>query len=345
MAQILPIRQPESVPGGFEGKARTRDYRRECQRGRRALIEQAVTIREHADDGTLSGDKWMYLVRVLLDCPLPYRPTTARQITRRTRVTKGWVSVIYTARQPEIELPFGADARLLHWLLDRAMHRSSKKVRAVDPQERTLYFECVRDFLVDCGMSSSGENYEAIRQSFRRLSGLGITINFEYQDRFHLTEPLPVFEGCALQASSAIRSINDNLATDIRGFVLSEAFYENGIDYCARIPREVWRLLKGRPQRGAMLLWLYVRQYAAAGPSRISWGTLQEQLSYEEKNPGRLRGQMREAMSILRTMWPAVNMRVDTDGIVIGKAFADIVPDDPACNRVRRVHRDSSPSE
>lgn len=337
----MPFRPPADTSQFPRRETLTRDYRSERQRGRLRLIEQALAIREQASSDQLSDDRWMYLVRVLLDCPLPYRPTPARKIRRRTRLANGWVSVIYTARYPDAQMPFGADARLLHWLIDREIQTIGRNLHAIGRRGRTLDIKCVRDFLVDCGLSCSGENYQSVQESFQRLSGLRINIDFEGQNRSESEQPIPVLDECDLPVRGLGQCDKNKLVTNLRGIALSPLFYKNGAEYCARVPRQVWRLLKGKPQKGAILLWLYVRQYAAEGISTIPWHVLRQQLSCEDSNSGRLKSQIREAVCVLRAMWPMINMRVENDGLVIGRAAANIVPDDPTRRRLFRRPRKS----
>jgi hypothetical protein len=74
--------------------AEHRDYRLERLTADAAFIDDLIAVREQAARGGLDGDKWMYLVKALLACPLPYRHTTERQITRRTRFDGKWISIV-----------------------------------------------------------------------------------------------------------------------------------------------------------------------------------------------------------------------------------------------------------
>ena len=158
---------------------RFRDHRQEKLAADSVFINDLIAVRERAECGDLDDDKGMYLVKALLACPLPYRSIPERQITRRTRFDGKWVSITYTACRPNIEMPYGADAKLMHWLFDRGLRQARNTKARSTPQDRVIPYRSTREYLVDCGMSGSSENYRTVRDGFLRLTGLAITVEIE----------------------------------------------------------------------------------------------------------------------------------------------------------------------
>jgi hypothetical protein len=312
-----------------------RDYERERRAADVAFINDLAIIREKAEGGGIVDDKWMYLVKALLACPLPYRPTSKRQITRRTRFDGRWVSITYTACRPNIAMPYGADAKLMHWLFDRGLRQARDAEKSGAGENRVVSYRSTNEYLVDCGMCRSSANYQTVSAGFRRLTGLAITIEVEIDDQ-ETGAIIPLLDGWRLP-----KSIDHNaarlttLSSTGYGFTLSKELYEHGRKHCVRIPRQMWRLLKGRPRKAAILLWVYVRAWAAESESKVTWEVLREQLWYDESNPRKLPGQANDAINRLRLMWPGANIECHKDGIVFRKARSYLIPVDQAKNRYR----------
>ena len=311
-----------------------RDYQAEREAAAVALAYKVAAIREQAGNGTLDDDRWMHFIKVLLACPLPYRKTALRQITRRTRFGGKWVTLTYTACRPNVAMPFGADNKLMHWLFDRGL----RQARKAGEESRVVPFNSTMEFLRDCGMSLGKANYQTAKDGFRRLTGLAITVVFEDENE-ECGGVVPLLDAWYLPKSIAGHEMRGEALSneDRYAFVLSKPLYEHGKKYEVRFPRQLWRLLKGRPQKAAILLWMFTRAYAAGGKSKIKWDIVREQLWYDKANPRRVVGAVRDASVLLRTMWPGAGVRVEDDGVVFNKAQEYIFKDNPLRNRVRRV--------
>ena len=347
MGELVPIhRLSLELPGVRLGSSSTpgagiqRDYRSERLRADAVFIENLVAIREQAEVGELDRDKWMYLVKVLLACPLPYRPTTLTQITRRTRFLNQWVTVTYTKCYPDIGLPFGADNKLMHWLFDLGIRQSQESTNLGAPDSDVIRYRSTREFLTDCGMTYGRENYKTIQEGFRRLTGLAITVKFENEVEERRSPVIPLLAQWRLPKS--IDRSPDNQKSppvDEYGFVLSEHLRDHSQMYSVRIPRQLWRLLKGKPLQSALLLWMFHRAWSAEGKSKIKWSILRDQFWYDESNPRKLPQYAKRAASLLRTVWPTANLHVEADGLVFDKASRYLLPDDLTKKRVRRLQR------
>lgn len=283
MIPIASIQLPEVVSFRSKPKVDTpalkkdgehRDYRLERLTADAAFIDDLAAVREQAESGGLNGDKWMYLVKALLACPLPYRRITERQITRRTRFDGKWISITYTACRPNIELPYGADAKLMHWLFDRGLRHGRDVEASSAPENRVIPYRSTHEYLVDCGMTGSSENYRTVREGFRRLTGLAITVEIEANGE-DAGAIIPLLDSWRLPKSidRHPKSSQSRFEEDRYGFVLSKELYEHGRKYCMRIPRQMWRLLKGKPRKAAILLWLYTRAWQPKAKAKLSGGS------------------------------------------------------------------------
>jgi hypothetical protein len=315
-----------------------RDYRREKQVANMVLVNKLITVREQADSGALDNENWMYLIRALIACPLPYRATTQEKITRRTYFDKKWFKVTYLAGRANIPMPYGVDNRLLHWLFNRGLRQVKESSSPDNPENRVVPFQSTYEYLIDCGMSRSVENYKTAREGFRRLSGLAITVE-EEQDGPERGAIVPLLEKwCLPKSINDQDDTNKDLFQDPRyGVVLSKHLFEHSLSYFIRMPPQIWRLLKGKPQQAAILLWMYTRAWSAQYECKIKWTILREQLWYDESNPRRIATRARHVLALLHTMWPDANVRIEPDGIVFDKAKSYLVPDNESRNRIRRM--------
>jgi hypothetical protein len=236
-------------------------------------------------------------------------------------------------------MPFGADNKLMHWLFDRGLKQ------ALDEGEESCVvpFNCTAEFLRDCGMSLGKKNYETVKDGFRRLTGLAITVVFEDENE-ECGGVVPLLEAWCLPKSISIYEKRGEALSSEDGyaFVLSKALYMHGRKHHVRFPRQLWRLLKGRPQKVAIMLWMFTRAYSAEGESKIKWDIVREQLWYDKANPRRVVGVFRNASVLLLTMWPGAGVRIEKDGVVFSKAQEYMFKDNPSRNRVRRVKVDEA---
>jgi len=313
-------------------------FEAEAQQGALNYVTRvrAVTERSEAIANGRTDTEWILVAKALCDCPLPYRPTQERQITKRTRFDGRRVKITYTCARPDVAMPHGSDGRFMHWLIDRAVQQGRKaRDMGLEPS-RTVTWNSTYEYLQDLGASDGVKNYRQTRESFKRLSGLAITIEFEgpgdrgkimpFLDDWNLPQALDPKEQQGQQA----------LDIDRYGFTISEVLFKQAMEYLVTIPRAIWRLTKGNPRKGALLLWAFTRAYAATGESKIMWEGLREQFWYDQSNPWKVKGVMQQIAGLLRALWPEANMTVTEDGVIFDKAAAAFLPDDPERSRVRR---------
>ena len=296
-----------------------RSFHAEKTRAQSRHLEQIIQIREASEDGSLgrgrTAKEWLMVAQALVDCPLPFRPTAERQVSRRTRSRGSFITITYTALRPEIALPTASDSRLLHWLLNKVVQGSLQATQDGSMPNRRVEWNSAYEYLTCVGKTLCAENYKDLRSSFARISGLGITI--EIEDAFRSSgRIIPFLESWELPKSLDETSRNErsNFKPDY-GVALSEPIVAAALDHFVAIPIVVWRLLKGRPLKGALLLWAFKRAYAADSCSVVPWDRLRVQLGITDTNPRRLKQLMKETATLLRTMWPGSRMKIVESGV------------------------------
>jgi Plasmid encoded RepA protein len=316
-----------------------RNYIAEKQVGSLRFIDRVATIAESKDvfaNGRTEGE-WVLIARSLIDCPLPYKPSKERQITRRTRLRGNWVNVTYTCARPGLAMPYGADGRFMHWLIDKAVKDGRKAEERGEQPNRLVTWNSTYEYLRDIGASDGANNYQKTRERFRRLSGLVITIEYETAPEEH-GKIIPFLESWHLPKTIDPKEVSAQKLLDIDryGFTISDQLFKQAMTHLVVIPRPIWRLTKGSPRRGALLLWAFTRAYAANGPSVIPWGALHDQIWYDNSSPWKIKDVMKQVASHLHALWPEAKMRVTDAGVEFDRPRGRFLPDDAARGRVWR---------
>jgi len=293
--------------------------RLEKQRGLSNLLEAVIQVREQAEDGSLgkgrTAEGWLLAANVLIDCPLPFRPTRERQVTRRTRYHNAFVTVTFTAHRPGIDLPTATDSRLLHWLLNRVVQGAREAQARGELPCRIVEWNSAYEYLLDVGKTICAKNYQDLRDSLSRIAGLSITLerrdqmgdqglHTSFLESWHLPP--------SLDRNS---SRNSNEIEAPYAIALSEAIVRTATEHFVAIPVPIWRLTKGRPLQGSLLMWIYKRAYTAASPSVVSWDLLRDQFGLTDSNHRRIKPLTRRIVKLLQTMWPGCGVDVLSEGL------------------------------
>ena len=109
----------------------------------------------------------MLIAQIMVFCGLPYRRSSERRIVRKARTGKGsTVSVTFQAMMDGVDIPFGSDRTLLHWVTHHALMTRSAFVPLSSASQ----------FLKDMGMSTSGQNIQRVKEAFRRIASVAIVV-------------------------------------------------------------------------------------------------------------------------------------------------------------------------
>ena len=244
----------------------------------------------------------------LVLCGLPYRPTSATKITRVAKTGSGTTHVTFHALATDksgksIPMARGADRTYLHWAIDRA----------IKGKNRFVSFKANREFFDDIHMSTSGENYESLRQTQERLAGLAVFVQRfgDVNDR----EIMTVFERSRLPSSTTVKCDAIDAPT---GLLFGEAFFKEVCNRPIPFLLPMLRTLHRKPQMQDYILFLHHRSYSSESSSQIPWPMLRDQLWQEDRTPQRMRVRMKEAIRLLRVAWPELNAKTTRKGLEIG---------------------------
>jgi len=291
---------------------RTKWSKSEVDSAQGNLFEKMLVHREQREElfaDPSSRKNRIYMSRSLLLCGLPYRPTDATEITRIAKTGGGRTQVTFYALGHDkfgarIPMPFGSDRNFLHWGIDRA----------IKSDNRFVPFDSAAEFFDDLEISRCGKNYQALRETQRRLSGLLVMV--EHFERTEFRSKMDIFEDSRLPSSIAPNVI----AIDARpmGLMFSERFFQEFSKRSVPFLLPLLRTLSKKPQMQDYTLFLHHRSFAAQTTSSIPWGMLREQLWQNDSNPRRVRQRMDEAIATLRVVWPELNATTTPSALLIG---------------------------
>lgn len=314
------------------GTTRERNYKTERKMASKRAADRVVELAVARHDQSL-GEEYIKLAQALILCTLPYSPTTATRIVRRARMGDGsYLTVTFAAVTDGVGLPYGADRKLLHWIIDKA-------IRADDPY---VPWNSVMEFQREMGIQQSGRSNRQIRERFARLAGLVIQIKRPKSDGTGV-ETFPIIGKSYLPNSIVPRTIDSATQQplpglgDRYGLMLFEPLFEDLRLHKVVMPRRLWLELKGPTAVQDLVMWLYYRCYSAATETVIPWTALQEQFPTDDSNHNRLKLHVRTAIRTLKTLWPGVHLDHLPQGILVGRAAAPMLDDDATKNRQRRL--------
>lgn len=288
-----------------------------------------------------SAREVIIIAHALILCTLPYSPTDEHSIVRKARLGDGsTLRVTFSTGIEGVPLPYGSDRKLLLWILDRAYRRKSREIS----------WDSAREYQREMGLSHGGKGNRNLQASFRRLAGLNINIerangtsvwgaNRSIIENYHLPKSIRGFDDAAQICLAGIPAHRD-----YRIQVNERLFNEMNEFNCA-VPRLLWNHAKliesPRGSRGIasarahdLLIFLFVRCYAARSESVIPWESLAEQVS-SDSNPRRLKAQACEAIRFLKHFWPGCQIEPVASGILVNRATSALHPDDPSVKRSR----------
>ncbi len=148
-----------------------RDYAAERRAAREKKAMRVAYLADDRNTGKL-GDEVIKIAQAMILCTLPYRATDKNKITRSARLGDGsTLYVTFTAGMRDVPLPYGADRKLLAWIFDRAISSNSPFIP----------WNSAAEYQDEIGQSRGGKNNKELRDRFRRISGLVISIERKTQ--------------------------------------------------------------------------------------------------------------------------------------------------------------------
>ena len=309
-----------------------RDYALEKTRAVSKRAFDVALIRESRDSGAL-GDEVFKLAQAMILCTLPYRPTTEVKITRTARLGDGsTLLVTFIAAREGVSMAYGSDRKLLTWMFDKAIQSDSPFVA----------WRKATEYSSETGINDSGKNLRDLRERFRRLSGLVISIE-RRTAAGEKGKTVPVIEEFNLPPSVASVKAEESgqrrlpEMAEAYGFKLNESLWKDIKRHNVAIPRDLWLKTKGSAQLQDILLWMFYRCYSAQAESVVPWDGIRQQLPQSDSNPWRLKQQVKIAVIELRLIWPEARVEVIKEGLLVNRAIAGILPDSDQMNRRRRL--------
>ncbi len=287
-----------------------------------ALEKKATRVGQLIDDRSTGKleENFMWIAQAMILCTLPYCLPAERSIVRRARLGDGsTLTVTFTACIDGVALPFGSDRRLLFWLFDKAIHAKSP----------VITWGSARQYQDELGLSHGGRDNRRLRESFRRLAGLNVNIERRGSSGT-CGMNRSIFEDYFLPQS--ISGFDDSRQAQLEGIdrpyivQLHRKLFDELVQGPIAVPRLIWSDLQGSAQVQDLVLWLYMRCYAARSESLIPWDALSEQFS-RDSNVRRQKGHAEEAVLILRRLWPGVKLELTKLGLRVDKPSAAMFSD------------------
>jgi len=294
------------------GKASARNHTTE---GRAAKLQLAKNLAELRQE--MNGPEPTQLTqvaKVMVLCGLPYRQTQERTIVRRSRQADGsLITVTFQAMLSSVPLPYGSDRNLFHWATDRSIKSGTPFVP----------WETATEFLVDMQQTDGGKNYARLKESYRRIAGLNITVERRTANRDQALI-MPIMERSNLPRlfdTTALafpeKNEDDFLPT---GILFSNPFFQELSKNHVPFPWPILRTLARKPQMLDYMMFLHWRTFAARSESIIPWEELRQQMWQEDSHDWRIRARFADAIKALRIVYPALPAEARARGLFIGPA-------------------------
>lgn len=280
----------------------------------------------------------IFISRYLVAMSLPYEPVTERQIIKSTRFGDGTrVHLQLSAAIPGVELPYGSDRTLLHWLLDQiARQIQAAKAEGENSDEimekaRFVRWDRASDYLRDMGLAlNSGKNYSDLRARYRRLAGLSIGLRIEGPQRETIAN-IPLIETASLPTALDLRAeVQGQQRLGLEGgelafgVMFSKKLVESLMASSVPFPKEILRRTRKQSQTQDYWLFLAWRSFGAQRPSLIPWEEVRDQLWQQDSTLRRIKSRFTDAIKSLKVIWPELQAEAKERGLYIAPPKHDV---------------------
>lgn len=325
------------LPEGRKKKEpRKRDRAAENVSAARNKASLLVDLKNQRQD-----EEWkdlIFISRYLVAMSLPYDPVSERQIIKSTRFGDGTrVHLQLSAAIPGVELPYGSDRTLLHWLLDQiARQIQAAKAEGENSDEimekaRFVRWDRASDYLRDMGLAlNSGKNYSDLRARYRRLAGLSIGLRIEGPQRETIAN-IPLIETASLPTVLDLRAeVQGQQRLGLEGgelafgVMFSKKLVESLMASSVPFPKEILRRTRKQSQTQDYWLFLAWRSFGAQKPSLIPWDEVRDQLWQQDQTLRRIKSRFTEAIKSLKVIWPELQAEAKERGLYIAPPKHDV---------------------
>lgn len=295
-----------------------RDYSIEKTTGKGNLALRMVEVKEARLEA--STMELMLIAQIMVFCGLPYRRNTDRRIVRKARTGKGsTVTVTFQAMVDGVDIPFGSDRTLLHWVTHHALVTRSPFVPLSSASQ----------FLRDMGMSTSGQNIQRVKEAFRRIASVAIVVLRDDSKSVNTQQIImPIARSAALPKRLRKKTVGEQISLlpldeeedfdEPAGFRLDDAVFREFSQFHVPTLRKLLEVTRESPQIQDYMMFLQWRSFSAREESLIPWSQMREQMCQDDSNPYRMRSRFQEAIEALRIAWPALNAAAESKGLRIG---------------------------
>ena len=288
-----------------------RDYKAEGDAKKGKLAHRMAEVAQARQEATTR--ELMQVAQVLCFTGLPYRRTSERAVVRQARTAIGdTIKVTFRAMIDGVDIPFGTDRSLLHWMTHRAVITKSPFIPLSSASE----------YLRDMGMAPSGQNIKRVREAFQRIASFALVVQRESgADNAQLI--MPIIRAARMPRSMRMTPKGSQLPLlapqgDEQGFTLDEAVFREFMQYHVPTLAKMIEVTRESPQTQDCMLFLQWRSFAARSETCIPWDALRKQLWNEDSNPWRIKSRFEEAIKALQIAWPQLNAHATTRGLEIG---------------------------
>jgi len=255
------------------------------------------------------------VAKVMVLCGLPYRQTQERTIVRTSRQADGTlITVTFQAMLNSVPLPYGSDRNLFHWATDRSIKSGTPFVP----------WETATEFLADMQQSDGGKNYARLKESYRRIAGLSITVERQTANRDQALI-MPIMERSNLPRLFDTNTLafpdkheDEQMPT---GILFSNPFFQELSKNHVPFPWPILRTLARKPQMLDYMMFLHWRTFAARSASVIRWEELRQQMWQEDTHTWRIRNRFADAIKALKIVFPELPAEARSGGLFIGQAI------------------------
>ena len=295
---------------------KSRDRKGEDTASSGQLALAMAELREAREDPDYGKDL-MQVAQVKISFVYQYKKKNAREITRQARMGNGdSITVTFKAMVPGIEMPYGADRTLFHWMTHQA-------ILTKDP---FIPLSSASQFLNDMEMTTGGPNIKRVREAFERIAAMAIVVERRHEGSLQrvimplvraTNLPDAIRPGEQIQLLDAAAKEKNRFENNY-GFRLDDAVFKEFTNFHVPVLRKLLQATRQKSQMQDYMMFLVYRSYGAMSTSCIPWSSLLEQLWHEDSNTRRIRTRMAEAIEALRIAWPEINADATVKGLTIG---------------------------